>query len=862
MTSTNHSPNVSLLSGNGKNNSSLSVRFSPLYFAGLLAFGCVSVTNAAIVADAGQASRPSISGGQNGVTIVDINAAGNGGVSHNIFNRFDVDKNGVVLNNSVAGANSQLAGNIAGNANLSGGAASVILNEVNSNNASILNGMIEVGGQQAQVVIANPAGISCSGCGFINANRATLTTGKAEFADGNLQGYRVEKGTIIINGEGMNNSDANYTDLIARYVNVSSELKAKDLKVIVGRNTVSADTSEVTALKMSGSGANIGLDVSVLGGMYAGKITLISTENGVGVRNSGTIGASTSDLVMDVNGVLDNSVGSLKAARNIGIKTTDSVNNTLGQMSAGSGITIDTNKKLFTNTSGTLATNGSVNINSGQMNNTNGLIQAGLLVNVDTNGQTLTNTGRDRGAGIYSGFGITLKTGQLNNNNGLITTSGKSTITSGALDNRNGQIYAFGSSLSDLSMTVNGTLDNRGGEMAAQRNLNLSTTGSLNNSANGKMSAGGAFTLATNKTLLNNSNGLIEAGTALDINSGELNNAQGILQSAKTLSVDTNGKTLTNSGRESGKGIFSGTSTTLTTGQLTNNGGQISSKGNINLYNTNAMYNRDGRIEGDGKLILQSNSLDNNTGGITMGRGSEVRVNTINNNRGVIASKGATDVYAKTLNNNAGVVGGQTVYMEAVTLQNDAGLIYAEGAADIQATTIYNRNSAKFGSEMGQYIEMPDQEGGIVSKGDLSIASQRLYNSDGLVASTNGNVKMEHDSVDNTRGIISAVKDMSLAAGSLNNSKGIVAAKGANTIGINSAFTNAGTISGTEGLDISVYGALTNSGNLLSDKVTRINSQHFNNQRGAVTTGLEGVKLNLTGNYTNNGTVNGPVTKE
>lgn len=862
MTSTNHLPKFYLLKNNAINNPSLKVKFSPLYFAGLLAFGFVSIANAAIVADVGQVSRPSVNPGQNGTTIVDINAASKGGVSHNIFNQFDVDKNGVVLNNSIAGAESQLAGNIAGNANLSGGAASVILNEVNSNNASFLNGMIEVGGQQAQVVIANPAGIACSGCGFINANRATLTTGNAEFVDGNLQGYRVERGTIVINGEGMNNSGVDYTDLLARYVVVSSELKAKDLKVIVGRNTVSADANEVTALKMTGSGPNIGLDVSALGGMYAGKITLISTENGVGVRNSGTIGASASDLVMDINGVLDNSASALKATRNINIKTADSVNNTLGQINAGSGITINTNKKLFTNTSGTLATNGSVNINSGQMNNTNGLVQAGLLVNVDTNGQTLTNTGRDRGKGIYSGYGITLKTGQLNNNNGLITTGGKSTITSGSLDNRNGQIYAFGSSLSDLSITAAGTLDNRGGEMAAQRNLNLSTTGALNNSASGKISAGSSATLATNKALLNNNNGLIEAGTALDINSGELNNAQGILQSSKTLSVNTNGKTLTNSGRENGKGIFSGTSTTLTTAQLTNNGGQISSKGDINLYNTNAAYNRDGRIEGDGKLRLQSNSLDNNTGGITMGKGSEVHVNTINNVRGVIASKGATDVYAKTLNSNTGVVGGQTVYVEAVTLQNDAGLIYAEGSADVQATTIYNRNSAKFGSEMGQYIDRPDLEGGIISKGNLGVVSKQLYNSDGLVASTSGNVKMEQDSVNNTRGIISAAKDLSLATGLLNNSKGIIAAKGNNTLSVNSAFTNAGTIGGTEGLDISVYGNLTNSGNLVSDKVTHINSQHFNNQRGAVTTGLEGVKLNLTGNYTNNGVVNGPVTKE
>jgi filamentous hemagglutinin family protein len=69
---------------------------------------------------------------------------------------------------------------VAGNPWLAKGEAKVILNEVNSRDPSNLNGMIEVAGKKAQVVIANPAGITCNGCGFINANRATLTTGQAQ----------------------------------------------------------------------------------------------------------------------------------------------------------------------------------------------------------------------------------------------------------------------------------------------------------------------------------------------------------------------------------------------------------------------------------------------------------------------------------------------------------------------------------------------------------------------------------------------------------------------------------------------------------------------------------------------------------
>jgi filamentous hemagglutinin family protein len=842
MTCSNHSSTTALSARKEKNSSSLRANLSPLYFAGLLAFGCVSVADAAIVADAGQATSPAVNAGANGSTVVNINAAGQGGVSHNIFNQFNVDKNGVVLNNSIDGANSQLAGNIAGNANLSGGAASVILNEVNSNQASVLNGMVEVAGQQAQVIIANPSGITCNGCGFINASRATLTTGTAQFADGAIQGYKTEKGTIVINGDGLKSGDSNYTDLIARSVVINAGVWAKDLKVTTGRNTVNADNTQATALSSALGRPRVGIDVAALGGMYAGKITLVGTENGVGVRNAGTIAASTSDLVMDVNGVLDNRSGTMIAARANKLNTAGAIDNSRGKINGGS-VTINTNKNRLTNTNGNIAASGSVNINSGQLNNSSGMVQASSQVTIDTNGQLLTNTGSNNDAGIYSTLGITLKTGQLNNNGGTISTAGRSTITSATLDNRGGQIYAFGLPFADLNINVAGTLDNRNGEIAAQRNLSLATTGALNNSQNGKISAGNTFTLATNNTALNNTDGLIESAGALDIKSGQLTNTTGVLQSTKGLSVNTNG------------------------GNLLNEGGQISSMGDISLTNINAMNNRNGNVGGEGKLLLQANSLDNREGGLTMDNGNEVRItNTLNNNYGVIRSTtGSTAVYASTINNNAGMLSGKSIYAETGTLRNDAGLIYAEEALELKATTLYNRNSNNFGNEMGVHIDMPeDTQGGIISQGDLSMTGNRVYNSRGMIASTNGNVNMKYDgNVDNSRGTISGVDSLSLKANSLNNLNGTISSTGVGSVELTSAFTNSGLIHGSEGLDINVSGALTNRGQLISDKVTTIGSQSFNNQRGAVTSGQEGVKLNLAGGrYTNNGKVNGPVTKE
>lgn len=156
-----------------------------------------TATAGGIVAD-GQAGaqRPQVIATQNGLPQVNITAPNQAGVSHNQYRQFDVDKKGAILNNSASMTSTQLAGMIQGNPNLNpkSAPARVILNEVNSNNPSELRGFLEVAGGRAQVIVANPAGIVCNGCGTINAGRMTLTTGKPQLnADGSLAGYQVER---------------------------------------------------------------------------------------------------------------------------------------------------------------------------------------------------------------------------------------------------------------------------------------------------------------------------------------------------------------------------------------------------------------------------------------------------------------------------------------------------------------------------------------------------------------------------------------------------------------------------------------------------------------------------------------------
>jgi len=182
--------------------------------------GLAPYAQAQIVGDpaAAASQRPIIGTASNGVPLVNIQTPSAAGVSRNVYSRFDVQNNGAILNNARSSTQSQLGGWIQGNANLATGTARIILNEVNSSDPSALHGYIEVAGDKAQLVIANPAGITCDGCGFINASRATLTTGTPLINGGSLDGFRVERGQILIQGAGMDASQADYTDLIARSV--------------------------------------------------------------------------------------------------------------------------------------------------------------------------------------------------------------------------------------------------------------------------------------------------------------------------------------------------------------------------------------------------------------------------------------------------------------------------------------------------------------------------------------------------------------------------------------------------------------------------------------------------------------------
>lgn len=182
----------------------------------------------------------------NGVPVVNIAPPNAAGISHNKYQDYNVGKEGLILNNATGKANqTQLGGLIQGNPNLTAGReAAGIINEVTGTNRSQLQGYTEVAGKAANVMVANPYGITCNGCGFINTPNATLTTGKPVLdANGRLQSLDVSKGSILIEGQGLDGSQSDAVSIIARATDVNAQLHAKSLTVVAGANRVAADGS-------------------------------------------------------------------------------------------------------------------------------------------------------------------------------------------------------------------------------------------------------------------------------------------------------------------------------------------------------------------------------------------------------------------------------------------------------------------------------------------------------------------------------------------------------------------------------------------------------------------------------------------
>ena len=425
----------------------------------------------------------------NGLPQVNIQTPNEAGVSMNNYAQFNVSANGAILNNSVNNVSTQTAGWVTGNPWLANGAAKVIVNQVVSSNPSLLNGYIEVAGQKADVVIANPSGIAVNGSGFINAGGVTLSTGQLQFSNnGALAGSHVQGGTISIGGAGLNNGGADYTALISRALEVNAGVWANQLSVTTGVNQVAygfnGAVASNTAAGTAGTAPPVAIDVALLGGMYANKIFLVGTESGVGVSNSGVI-SSTGELTLSQNGWLQNA-GQIQSASNLAIATTGSAGSlrNTGVINSTSALQIQTSSDLA-NTGALLATGNTRITSGGQVsnirteNNSSGLISAGGELSI-------------RAQSVAGDVGSRLAAGQLASGGASGEALGSLVV---AADQR---IRANGQNIARDQLSLNGATIDIADSQTTASNVTMSASAGSVNMANAIVSTPGTLMVNAN----------------------------------------------------------------------------------------------------------------------------------------------------------------------------------------------------------------------------------------------------------------------------------------------------------------------------------------------------------------------------
>ncbi|WP_425126486.1 hemagglutinin repeat-containing protein [Burkholderia gladioli] len=655
-------------------------------FAAWLAAGATPLTGKVQVAGSG-AHAPSVIQTPNGLPQVNINKPGGGGVSLNTYSRFDVQKPGVIVNNSAVMTNTQQAGYINGNPNFGANdAARIIVNQVNSNNPSQLRGFIEIAGQRAEMIMSNPSGLVVDGGGFINTSRAILTTGTPNLnADGSLAGFNVTRGLIAVRGAGLDATNVDQVDLISRAIEANAAIHASTLNVVTGANRVDHDLLRATRIQGEGAAPAVAIDVGQLGGMYGNRIFLVGTEGGVGVRNAGTIAADAMGLTLNTDGRLTQA-GKLSSLGNLVVSAVAGMENS-GTTYAGQSASLDTGADVAN--AGALAAQHGVELRAGTLNSTgmlgsgvNGdgaVTQAGDL-EVTTVGQ-LTATGLNIAGGKFSATGA-----GVNLAGGTTAAAGELSLraTTGDVNLANATTSAQGAATAKAA----GTIANDHGVLTSSGSATLSG-GTVSNQG-GSVSSKGLLSVTAAEQIANQTGTLVSAGTMV-LHGGKLANNQGTIQSEGHAIVE--GATIDNTAGR----IISLNADGLrlnTTGLLTNAAGAagIGAQGGV--------------ITGNGDVTIQAASIRNTQGGQLSGANLQVLGTSLDNSGGRIGSVQDTngDVYV-TMNGAIANTGGQIgsnhdLTVKAATLQDGGAYKAARDAAlsmqgDFSTTPDFQLNAGR-----------------------------------------------------------------------------------------------------------------------------------------------------------------------
>ena len=269
----------------------------------------------------------------NNIPVLNITKPTTSGVSVNKFNNFNVGKEGLIVNNlnlqnyNITYKSALSNQHIEFNPNFrNGDAAKIILNEVVSNSKTLMNGYTEIYGRKADYIVANPNGITCNGCGFINTSRLSLITGSSNIVNGDIENFNIAPtAELRINGVGAENFafySSSPADIVSNAIKISGNiLSNSDLRILSGNNKYDWKNQAVSS--NSNVNTELAVDISALGGIKAGNIKIIATQKGFGINLDGDVIADTDNIEITADGEIK--VKNLVAKNNIVATSNDKI---------------------------------------------------------------------------------------------------------------------------------------------------------------------------------------------------------------------------------------------------------------------------------------------------------------------------------------------------------------------------------------------------------------------------------------------------------------------------------------------------------------------------------------------------------
>ena len=716
----------------------------------------------------------------NGTPVVNIATPRADGTSYNVFTRFNVGREGVIINNSPVIGRSVLGGQVLPNSKLTRGgkSASLILSEVVSGTRSDLRGAIEVFGPQASFVLANPAGITCNGCGFINIARASLTTGRITFGgDGAFTGFAVDGGDVRIEGQGLLAGNVDFFDIITRTAVIDADLYARDL--VISGGAADFDYANRTATARGAAGERLAIDSTLLGGMYANRIRLIGSGAGVGVNLQGLVNALEGPLAITAQGTI--AINRAASATDVTVRSTNNSIVVADQLYAGGSAQLDAGTNIiqagnFIGAANDVTLTAGAGILLGGSGVYAGLGDSGRLDKIgsiaitaagrfDTIGAQLIATDGLRGtsdsinfdvASALSGRDVTLATTRSLISNGLIESTTKLSLTGDT-------VRLGGSIIANDTLGISGRALALDGRAIGISGVALRATEALGLGASADLQTNGRAELA---------------GQSID-NGGRVLGVGGVNVASAT--------TLANSGA-----LLSGTNADVASGGDATISGTI----NANQKTTLAVGGRanvSGTVAAAGELTLTAQALDLSGTLSSSGKlSAKIIEGLIATAPSSIVGDGAVTLDGRTIAASGAISTGQTLDITATDSAALLGQTNATGKLAIKGAAV--------------------TLGGVsVSNADISVDSLGAAQIDGAVSARTA-LRVTAGSITSASGAqLVAGESVSLtSAGAIDNAGAVSANRTA--LDASSNLTNRGSLFAANTLDIKARGAVTQSG--------------------------------------------------